>query len=36
MISHGYADIDMAVVWTIVDQHLDPLVAELEALLSRH
>jgi uncharacterized protein with HEPN domain len=34
VISHGYADIDMTVVWTIVDEHLDELVAELRSLLS--
>lgn len=34
VISHGYAEIDMRVVWTIIDVHLDPLVDELKALLA--
>lgn len=34
VISHGYAEIDMGVVWTILDIHLGPLRSELAALLT--
>lgn len=34
VISHGYADIDMKIVWSIVETHLAPLTEELQALRS--
>lgn len=34
VISHGYAEVDMHVVWTITDVHLGPLTEELKALLA--
>lgn len=34
VISHGYADVDMKIVWTIIDVHLSPLMEELQALRS--
>lgn len=33
VISHGYAESDMAVVWTIVDVYLDAVRDELNAIL---
>lgn len=32
VISHGYAEVDMHVVWTIIDIHLAPLAEELQVL----
>lgn len=32
VISHGYAEIDMQIVWTIIDVHLAPLTEELQDL----
>ena len=32
IISHGYGEVDMDIVWEILDEHLETLVAELEML----
>lgn len=34
VISHGYAEIDMGVVWAIIDTYLDLLVEELNEILT--
>lgn len=34
VISHGYAEVDMHIVWSIMEVHLGPLTEELQALLT--
>lgn len=34
IISHGYGEVDMEVVWEILEEHLDALITELEKLVA--
>lgn len=34
IISHGYGEVDMEIVWEILEEHLGTLIAELEELVA--